>query len=474
KPFAEDLKVAAQSLKEFFKVIQTSESYKNSIQNIKNSFVILIDFIVDNKTVLLGLGAAYIAFNTTFLKTNVILASAVTAVEALTYAYRRLDAYLNVRTVKDLNLQYQQTLDIYNHQKSAIEQNTKVLKEYQEMIAKDKRAGFDTTALEKGLIVINSEIQKSTKNAEIYKNKLQELELALGKQQKEERFEPTVSKLINELKDFSKNSTKAFEDAFKNITAAKVKEINTDEFKNVGSNAAKKFQEGFDFERAIVNKFNELNKIAAIGIDSQSIISDTTKSEVLAAIEILKLYKEKGFEINQALVDSIVKSVRKGREEISKLTFDALEAVVNKFDELNKIAAIGIDSKNIISDTTKSEVMAAIEILQLYKEKGIEVNQALVDSIVESVRKGREEINNFAMKSIIDDDFLTNLQAAEEKYTGVSGDYFEKANQEKLANQQKFFTALTSATSRNYKTLFNVIKVAEASIGLINAYGAAV
>jgi hypothetical protein len=210
---------------------------------------------------------------------------------------------LNVRTVKDLNLQYQQTLDIYNHQKSAIEQNTKVLKEYQEIISKDKRAGFDTTALEKGLIVINSEIQKSTKNAEIYKNKLQELELALGKQQKEERFEPTVSKLINELKDFSKNSTKAFEDAFKNITAAKVKEINTDEFKNVGSNAAKKFQEGFvfyeDFEgvdsfiNAVVAKFEEINKISNIEFDAEGIISDKTKSEYWRQLKFCSFTKKK-------------------------------------------------------------------------------------------------------------------------------------------------------------------------------------
>ena len=400
EPFAKDLNVAAKSLKEFFTTLQTNPIFIENIEKARNVLKEFFLFIYDNQKILAGLAGAYLILGTAVVKYSAAVSLAIIGVERLTRAEANFRLLLKLPEKAAI-------AQNYNRLSSAVEETSTKLDELKNRY-RELRALPELSMSEKIEVqILQTRIKTFTASLSSYQEKLKEvgekvreidsLELAKLAGDAQGPLEKSILELVNSISKLG------------NIEIPKIKdEKMLEEIKATGTAAAKKFQEGFVFYE-----------------DFES-------------------------------VDNFIFSV------------------VNKFEELNKISAIGIDSESIISDTTKSEVLAAIEILQLYKEQGIEVNQSLVDSIVESVRKGREEISNFAMESIIDNDFLTNLQAAEEKYMGESVNYFEKANQEKLANQQKFFTALTSATSSRYKTLFNVIKVAEASIGLINAYGAAV
>jgi len=547
EPFAKDLTIAAKSLKEFFTVLQTNPVFIENIKNAKNVLKEFFLFIYDNQKILAGLAGAYLVLGTAVGKYTAAISLAIIGVERLTRAEANFRLLLKLPEKAAIALEYNRLSSAVEEISTKLDELKNRYRELRALPALSMSEKIEVQILQRRIKTLTeylSNCQEKLKEVGEKVREIDSLKLAKLAEDAQGPFEKAIIDLMDSIKKIGNINIE--------IPPIKDEEM-LKKIKATGTAAAKKFQEGFDFENidnlisAVVNKFNELNKIAAIDINSQNIISDTTKSEVFAAIEILKLYKEKGLEINQALVDSIVKSVRKGREEISKLTTDTFEsidnlilAVINKFSELNKIAAINIDSQNIISDTTKSEVLAAIEILQLYKENGFEINQALVDSIVESVRKGREEISklttdtfesidnlffavvnkfnelnriaeiNIDSKNIISDTTKSEVLAAieilelykekgieinqalvdsivesvrkgreeisqlTEQQAEIDKRNFEKANQEKLANQQKFFTSLTSATSSRYKTLFNVIKVAEASIGLVNAYSAAV
>lgn len=327
EPFAKDLKIAAGSLKEFFTVLQTNPVFIENIKNAKNVLKEFFLFIYDNQKILGSLAGAYLILGTSVAKYTAGISLAIIAVEKLTRAEANLKLLAKMPEFLTVKTEYQKygvLVEQVSGNLKNLENRYRELRALPELSLSEK---LEINILQERLSSTRKTLQSYTEEYQKFGDKLREInQLEIYKLAGEAQgpFEKAVIDLIGSINKIG------------NIEIPKIKdEKMLEEIKATGTAAAKKFQEGFvfyeDFESidnfifAVVNKFDELNKISAIGIDSESIISDTTKSEALAAIEILQLYKEKGIEVNQALVDSIVESVRKGREEISQLTLDTLE-----------------------------------------------------------------------------------------------------------------------------------------------------